>query len=211
MINAIKIREYFERTLDKNAYTNALPALLQAFFSDSDLSLRTIAQAIHRLGLVVASLRSNQESFVPMAVVLLIIRTIDSDIYCKFIRGEINDFEVVKTVFGRPEIKELRQRREGYLLEAVIILGAQEQAGKSSLHTIKSPLYEKYKNLVDSEQHDLENPDYRHAYGVLERIDTLSRSRSYGDTLGFKESVQRLELLTPSLIDERTEAASQDS
>ena len=211
MIDAINIGEYFERTLDKNVYANALPTLLQAFFSDPDLSLRTVGQAIHRLGLVFASLRSNQKSFVPMAVVLLIIRTIDSDLYYGFIRGEINDFEVVKTVFGRPGIKELRQRREGYLLEAVIILGAQEQAGKSSLHTIKSPLYEKYKNLVDGEQHDLESPDYRHAYGVLERIDTLSRSRSYGDTLGFKESVQRLELLTPSLIDERTEAASQDS
>ena len=211
MIDAVNIKEYFQRTSNKNVDVKIFPFLMQAFFSDPDLDLRTIAQAIHRLGLVFASLRSDQPSMIPMAVVLLIIRTIDSDLYYKFIRGEINDSEVVKTMFGRPGIKGLQQRREGYLLEAVIILGAQEQAGKSFLHTIKSPLYEKYKNLVDSEQHDLESPDYSHAYGVLERIDMLSRDHSYGNTLGFEESVQRLELLTPSLIDERTEETSQDS
>ena len=174
-------------------------------------SLRTIAQAIHRLGLVFASLRSDQRSFIPMAVVLLIIRTIDSDLYCKFIRGEITESEVVKTVFDRPGVKDLQWKTEGSILEAVVILGAQERDNKSFLHTIKSPLYEKYKNLVDSEPHDLENPDYRRAYEVLQRTETLSRNHSYGDTLGFKESVQRLELLTPSLIDEHTEATSQDS
>ena len=211
MINAINIREYFQRTLEKDVPTDVLPFLLQAFFSDPGLSLRTIAQAIHRLGLVFASLRSNQRSFVPMAVVLLIIRTIDSDLYYGFIRGEINDFEVVKTVFGRPRIKELRQREEGYLLEAVIILGAQEQAGKSSLETIKSPLYEKYKDLVASGQYDPENSDQEHAYRVLEKIDLLSRPHYYEKTLGFKHSVQRLELFTSFLIDEPTEATSQDS
>ena len=93
-----------------------------------------------------------------MAVVLLIIRTIDSDLYYASLSvAKLTTLKLLKRCLVVLEIKELRQRREGYLLEAVdYFRRAQEQAGKSSLDTIKSPLYEKYKNLVDSEQHDLE-------------------------------------------------------
>ena len=83
MIEAVNIREYFERALDEECMMlrHSFGFLMQAFFGGPDLSLRTIAQAIHRLGLVFASLRSDQPSFIPMVVVLLIIRTIDSDLY----------------------------------------------------------------------------------------------------------------------------------
>ena len=212
MINAINIKEYFRRTFDKNVPTDVLPALLQAFFSDPDLSLRTVAQAIHRLGLVFASLRSNQRSFVPMAVVLLIIRTIDSDLYYKFIGGEITDSEVVKRVFNSPGVKDLQRRNEGYFFEAMVILGALERPSESSSKITESPLYKKYNDLVETESYDpTKNPDHRHASGVIEIVDRFHRPRSYGDTVGLKQSVQRLELLTSFLIDESTEATSQDS
>ena len=215
MIEAVNIREYFGRTLDKNVDVNILPFLMQAFFGDPDLRLRTIAQAIHRLGLVFASLRSDQPSFIPMAVVLLIIRTIDSDLYSKFIHGEITDSEAVKTVFDRSGVKDLQWKREGSLFEAVVILGAHERDNKSFLDTIQSPFYKKYedfykkhKDLTDVES---KNPDLERAYNVLLWVEKLRKPYIQGNTLGFKESVQRLELLTAFLIDERTEETSQDS
>ena len=76
--------------------------LLQGFFSSPDLSLRRIAQAIYRLGLVYGSLRSDQRSFALTAVVALIVRTIDSGLYHRFVRGEVSDLEVVDKVFARP-------------------------------------------------------------------------------------------------------------
>ena len=215
MIEAVNIGEYFRRTHDKNADVNILPFLMQAFFGDPGLNLRTIAQAIHRLGLVFASLRSDQWSFIPMAVVLLIIRTIDSDLYYKFIRGEITDSEAVKTVFDRPGVKDLQWKREGSLFEAVVILGAQERDNKSFLNTIQSPLYKKhedfYKKHEDLADAEPKNPDYERAYNVLLWVENLRKPYIQGNTLGFKESVQRLELLTSFLIDEHTEATSQDS
>ena len=215
MIEGINIREYFERTSDKSADANVLPFLIQAFFGDPNLSLRIIAQAIHRLGLVFASLRNDQSSFIPMAVVLLIIRTINSDLYYKFIHGEITDSEAVKTVFDSARVKNLQWKREGSLFEAVVILGAHERDNESSLTTIQSPFYknykdfyEKHKDLADVES---ENPDYKRACNVLLWIDRLRIPHDERNTLGFKESVQRLELLTSFLIDERTEEISQDS
>ena len=215
MIDAVNIKEYFQRTSDKNVDVKILPFLMQAFFGDPDLSLRTIAQAIHRLGLVFASLRNDQPSFIPMAVVLLIIRTIDSDLYYKFIHGEITDSEAVKTVFDRPGVKDLQWKREGSLFEAVMVLGAHGRDNESFLDIIESPLYKKYKDFYEKHKDladaESKNPDYERAYNVLLWVDKLRIPYSRGNTLGFEESVQRLELLTAFLIDEPSEATSQDS
>ena len=59
--------------------------------------------------LVFASLRSDQSSRMEMAAVALIVRTIDSNLYQKFIHGEATDDEVVDMVFSRPGAKILRQ------------------------------------------------------------------------------------------------------
>lgn len=209
MLNAIKVGEYFERTLDKNVHTNALPFLLQAFFSNPDLSLRIIGQAIYRLGWVFASLRNDQHSFISMAAVLLIIRTIDSDIYYKFIHGEVDDSEVIKAVFDRSGVKNLQQKREGAFFEAMVILGMHERNSESFLGALQSRLYKKYENTVNSESYDpAKISDHIHAGMVLEFINRLRRESSDGEMLGFNHSIQRLELLTNFLIDEHPETAS---
>ena len=58
------------------------------YFSNSDLSLRRVAQAIHRMGLVLASLASSQRSYAMAAVVALILRSIDPEMYRKFSEGK---------------------------------------------------------------------------------------------------------------------------
>ena len=105
MLNAIQINDYFSRTRNQYNHADEIRKILQHFFSAPDLSLRRIAQAIHRLGLVFASLRSDQQSLVPATIVALIVRTIDSDLYHRFVRGEIADIEVFDTVFARPSEK----------------------------------------------------------------------------------------------------------
>ena len=115
MLNAIQINDYFSRTRNQHNYADEIRKILQHFFSAPDLSLRRIAQAIHRLGLVFASLRSDQQSLVPATIVALIVRTIDSDLYHRFVRGEIADIEVFDTVFARPSEKNSAKRVLGSL------------------------------------------------------------------------------------------------
>ena len=126
MLDAIQIDSYFKRTSDARGVAEApnLRELLKGFFRDPDLSLRRIAQAIHRLGLVFASLRSNQLSFAITAAAVLILRTIDSNLYYRFVSGEVSDLEVVDTVFGRAGTRTLHQENEGYMFEATILLAA---------------------------------------------------------------------------------------
>ena len=210
MLDAIQIDDYFGRTNDQSARRDfeTVRDLLQGFFRSPDLSLRRIAQAIYRLGLVFASLRSDQRSFALTAVVALIVRTIDSDLYHRFVRGEVSDLAVVDTVFERAGTKTLQRKHEGYLFEATIIVSAQEEAPAQFTppESNSSPLLQRHQKLAATKKSEnaSRNPDREHAQNVIEMVERLREGYSVGSRgIGFRHSVQRLELLSPSLMDEQ--------
>ncbi len=65
--------------------------LLEHFLGTSSLSIRTVSQAFQRLGLVLASLCGDRGMFGLATAVAIIIRTVDLDLYHRFIRGEASD------------------------------------------------------------------------------------------------------------------------
>ena len=213
-LTAIQIDDCLGRVQDQNPQREAQIArnLLRGFFGTPDLSLRQIAQAIHRLGLVLASLQSNQWAFATTAVVALILRTINADLYRRFVRDEIPDLEVVDTVFSGSEAKDLRQTYEGQWFEAIIIIAAQEETILNAweLEKISSPLLKRYRQL----KQDLPpttlpapgDPDQAYAKRVLALIDShRAEWHTTGRGIGFKESVRRLELLSADLKDEASQ------
>ena len=111
LLEATQINDYFGRTQDRGAREDAQVArdLLLGFFGTPALSLRTIAQALHRLGLVLASLPSDRLAFALQVVVALILRTIDADLYHRFVRGTNSDLQVVDRMLSRPELTNLKR------------------------------------------------------------------------------------------------------
>ena len=207
MLNSIQIDDYLKRTTDDEARRDdeSIRTLLSVFFSTHDLDLRTIGQAIHRLGVVLASLRSGQKSFLVTAVVALILRTVNSNLYYRFIRGEASDLKVVDEVFNLPGIKSLQFEWEGTVFEAIIILAAQEETlfSLNPSDPMDSPLLQRYRKLADVQNTETTSLDQnqKHAKNVIELVENR-RSQIYrGRSLGFKSSVQRLELLSDELID----------
>ena len=192
-------------TIGNRNEAEVLQSLLVKFFASSDISLRKIAQAMHRLGLVFASLSKNKPGFGPAAAVAVILRTIDVDLYHRFSRGEATDSDVVDSVFSHPDRTALRQNHwSTVMFEGVIMAAAREiafeepgRARSNQLYT--TPLETRYKDLRDNGGPD--NADQRHAGEVLRWCDGMSqRSAPYG--IGFLDSVHRLELLSPDLTDE---------
>ena len=196
-LTAIQIDEYFGRTRDQRARQDFGTArrLLNGFFGASSLSLRRIAQAIHRLGLVLASLQSDKRAFTMTAVVALILRTINADLYHRFARGEVSDLEVVDTVFIRPEIKALRQTEEGRWFEAIVIAAARKSA------PISSPLLAQYQRQGENPSPD--DPDQEHAEMVIQLTEAYIKDPDIigRSGIGFEESVRRIELLSAGLKD----------
>ena len=220
MLVSTKIDDYFKKTQDAPIGGNdeVVKKWLKFFFYDPDLSIRRVAQAIHRLGLVFASLRSDQSSLMEMAAVALILRTIDSNLYYKFVRGESTDADVVDKVFSRPGTKTLRNTHEGHLFEAAVIFAIDDRRWTPE-EPNRSQLLQRYHKLIGPEEfaklmhldrmelRDMAMPrpnwsDRDHARAIL--ILVLRGGLDYGirGYAGFKEAVRRLELLSPSLIDD---------
>ena len=214
-LDAVQISDYFERTKDQNAKREEEEVVrdwLKRFFDSPDLSLRRVAKAIHHLGLVFASLRSDQRSFAITAAAGLIVRTVDPDLYYEFLRGKATDAEVVDRIFSRsPGLREIQQETAGCVFESLIVLAAREVSGDDE-ETIDSPLLRRYQQQVQEETSG--STARKHAQDVLERFEILSNGSAVlkyggpGGRFGFKHSVQRLELLSPSLIGERVEPAA---
>ena len=207
LLEATQINDYLERTPDDRFTPQDPPTvrtLLQGFFGGPALSLRTIAQALHRLGLVCASVPSENYTFAPAAVVALIVRTIDADLYHRFVRGAASDLEVIDRMFNRPEVTHLQREPAGRLLETTIILAAGERNGRvipfSRPTASTSPLLQRYQELVSAEVSPsaAQSPERVHAEKVLRMVENTVPTTLVG--LGFKHAVQRLELLSTHLI-----------
>lgn len=212
MLNATKIDDYLMQPTYQNAQNVAetVRNLLQGFFRAPDLSLRRIAQTIHRLGLVFAILRSDKRSFDRTAftkstVVALILRTIDEGLYHRFVRGDVSDLEVVNSVFKRPEAKTLQEEYEGCLFEATIIAAAHDlSVDHSKLNpVVDTPLFQHYKNLLKAEEPSDE--DQNHAHKVIRAGNIFWQNNGenwekIGRAIGFRHSVEQIELLFPESL-----------
>ena len=216
LLDAIQINQYFNRTQDRQGQLDAEDAfnLLRIFLSKSDFSLRIIAQAIHRLGLMLASLRSDRLSFVIMIVVVLILRMSDSNRLYRFVRGEISDEDIADALSNQPWTKMLHQTDEWGLLMAAIIAGAYQirihsmrlqRYEDASGSNIQSTLLTRYEVLANKKNSDNTTPDstQQHAEYVTGTVQNFRRIQ--WTKIGFIESVQRLELLSPDLMDEETQ------
>ena len=212
ILKAIQIDDYFNRTGDQEGryHADIVHDFLIRFFGTSDLSLRRVAQALHRLGVVFASLRADKRSFAITAVVALIVRTVDPTLYHRFVRGEASDKEVVEAVFRLQGTASFRHEHYGALFEAFIIACAHEDAimrASLSEDTIDSPLLAHYRVEAEKSYDGPQDPNReqgRHAGKVTSLVDNLLKGISFGRGIGFQYSVERLELLSTDLIEERT-------
>ncbi len=228
MFTAMQIERHFARTKNPNVL-NEVRALLWTFLGTSDHSVRTIPQTLHRLRLVLASLRKDRVLLAVTTTVALILRTIDSDLYHRFISREASDLDVVNAVFGRPDLKALQYGMRGALFETTIVLAALEDEipnmsslADSTLFSpgpIRTPLLDwyLYRQQTDREIKDKGgDPEIekrisegKHAKRVFNKVkQEIQNGRGQ---IGFGQAVQRLELLSATLIDEQPKPPTANS
>ena len=217
LLRSMQIDVHLQRTQDQEARRDAHTAreLLTAFFGASEISLREIAQAIHRFGLVFASLRADRKCFFTTTTVALILRTLDSNLYYRFVRSKASDLEVVDNVFEHTGGQDLQRTREGRTFEInLIAVFVEQKTGDDDMDPVfHSPLLNKYRNIVkthDEEDGRQNDPEYAHARKVSLMAEALLTKQLMGSQqVGFLHSVQRLELMSREVIVEnRNEAAS---
>lgn len=180
--------------------------LLEAFLGSPELSLRDVQQAVHRLGLVLLLLPADTALLAVTAVVAIVLRTVDLEVYRNFVVGEATDKEVVDKVFGLQGTAPLRSESHGWWIQRRIILGllaakAEEEVYHQDFSELRSPLLDQWRELEQAETPN--STDVMHVGFHLPRMHQqwiAMQSRDPNRQIQtFLESIRRLELLSPEL------------
>lgn len=210
LLERTQIDHYFQRTNDKTHKGN-YREILSSLGAIEDLSIRTIAQTIHRLALVLASLPDKQRSLAEVSVLALLLRATDMQLYEQFTRGQASDADCVDAVFGSlPNDKRFTPIVAWF--EALII-AALVHRPNDTLHTLEqasTPLIRRYREIQGSvERPDLaDDPSVRHAHYVLTRAESIIRERWEPRDLRSELNwvVRRIELLSPEFTADQQSA-----
>ena len=205
LLHSMQINDYFsDKTTGQTERKKVEYYLLRDFFSAPELSLRRIAQSIHRLGLVFASLGDQPPSFAMTAVVALVLRTIDAELYHQFRRREISDLDVIDQVFDHPGITDLKDKDEGCLFEATIIMAWHEMSGTHVVDSsqIKTPLLQRHRDIISDGNADeaSSDPNIMRSMGIVYWVGEFHRIALNGYRVAFPECARRIELLSTDLI-----------
>ena len=172
---------------------------LVRFFGTQAVDLRTLEQALRRFGLMLAMRGGGTKT----AVFALVLRTLEPDLYYRFLQGTATDADVADALFQRVDEK-YRSSYEGQNLETEIILAAVEDDPPLAIEggSTSSQLLKHYQTLVDSEAHEATtSPELQHAHTIVSFVTSAHRGRLLRKELeGFRITVAQLEMLSPNLL-----------
>ena len=192
-------------TSESQEERKAATDLLDEFLGSPEHSLRDVQQAVHRLGLVLLLLPNNVALLAFTAVVAIVLRTVDMEVYRRFVDGEATDDEVVEVVFRLEGPKSLRSTDLGWWIQSRIILGllaakAKEEYYHQDFSKQGSLLLDQWKELEQAGPPD--DADVRRASFYLTSMQQKWEAASRDHFLQiptFLDSIRRLELLSPEL------------
>ena len=191
-----------------------LPRLLKHFLSSSDYSLRRVLQAVHRLGAVLASMSTSDDGNVFVLTILLLLRTIDPDLYQRTIAGTASDIELTERLLGAaglpagpsaPRFSESWAAVEGLLISCVLLFGADHNGGAADEQLESLKRYQQEDDQPGSTTALILPRDRHYVSMVLANVKffvgaqdpgTPDRRPSPHDQQGIKHAVRLLELFS---------------
>ena len=201
-------REGFVRALlDGVGMSGDARDIVEAFLVLPYFSLRQVGQSIGRLGLVLASYEPKDEPRVGVGVgAALIIRTVDMEVYRRFVAGTASDREVIELVFERCEMttaqKENHPRRMKYAtFEAIVVTAGEEIASGGvvdSDQAMGSEIIGEYRRVASNGESNANRQQaaLRYARNVVRIVDEYRGNRGMPFFLDFLKGVHRIELMT---------------
>lgn len=179
--------------------------LLHDFFGSTDISLRTVGQALHRLGLMLTSTPNDRPFSVLTVTFAIILRTFEPDLYHRFAHKEAADQEVADAIFSRMEV-DYRHSNIGRNLELQILMAAAEKqlVRGLELHEIETPLLVKYRKLAGEDKvvGSEKDPETNHARTMISFAEHAQRHGfGRGSTPMFRHIYEQLELLSTDFLD----------
>ena len=176
--------------------------LFASFLSDGKYSLRDAEQATHRLGLILQLVDNVEPWMMFSAVVGLILRAAEPEMYLRFLRDETTDEEILEALFTNlpmetPSLAETKAKIEG----AVVAITKPRLPGDTGMFAeLTSPLIQSHRRVhAEIEPARKEFTDEQaYSIDVTSHARDVWRSLQHQDHRSqLKEAMQFLELLLP--------------
>ena len=178
-----------EPPTSSNLRREAIP-IFSYFFSGEHVSKRSIVQAIQHFKLV-SSLSSNrQQPHISTVAIALVIRTLDSDLYYRFLSNEVTDNEVADRIYGIVGRGRFTVQYPEHVFESTLISAQFNHSGGHS-----SELYTRYSSMLKDS--NIQGRHKQHISGIL------SQAEAQVAFVRFEEAAQLLELTSSFLGLER--------
>ena len=199
LLRSVRLKDHPDGQTDDAALSLML---FTSFLSQRRFSLRDTEQATHRLNLILQLLDNVKPWMMFAAVVGLILRAAEPEIYLRFLRNETSDEEILETLFANlpmktPGLAQTKAKIEG----AVVAITQPRSSGDTGMFAeLTSPLIQRHRRThAEIEPSQKEFTDDQ-AYS----IDVTSHARDIWISLEHQdhrsqlvEAMQFLELLLP--------------
>ena len=187
-------------------YGGLAKSILQNFLSRSDLSLRSIGQSIHRIGLVLSSLSDDELRYAGTLATLSVIHALDSELYHSVKDTSVSDESIITTVSTKLNDSQLMSQPPGTFMQAIIMASRITHSDAlmpySGLQE-KAPLFWHYFETAQNGHAETETDRaiMQRARQIVRIVQDLHGAGSpAAERLGFQESIQRLELLSSDFL-----------
>jgi len=184
-ITGINRRMQRARAREARPHVDDAREMLKGFLGLPQLSIRRIAQSIHRLGLIYASLPAARLSFLFSAAAALILRTLDLHLYTSFVSRQLTAEEVISELSTKFDGDLFRQAPLRFVLEGILIVASDGREGQ---------ILQEYQALAEGSEPDDEEEQvkWKHACDVVRVVADLKSWEEW--QLGFETAVARLEM-----------------
>ena len=192
MLDVSGIGDTLQRVTEQEVRLHAptVRSMLHGFFSLPHLSLRRVGQAIHRLGLVYASLSQEHPALLLYSSVALILRTLDADLYHGLVTKRASGDEALESLSAGRHGSSYSQASERDLFEAVIL---------ASDDPHNSELLREYEAMLGGAEHRRGDgaTTREHATSVVQLAQRMGAWKDIQS--GFAAAVERIELFSETL------------
>ena len=176
--------------------------LITSYLSNTRDSLREVEQATHRLGLILQLLDDVKPWMTSAAIIALILRETEPNVYLRYLHGESTDQEVIDALFTNLPIQTPYLASAKAEIEGAVIAVTQPWASTDTgmFAELTSPLilnHRKVQSTINpSNKHFTDEEGY--SIDVMDYAGRVWRSLQYEDQRSkLEEAMQFLELVLP--------------
>lgn len=210
-LQIVGLKQALSTSKDRNAGMEASMAndMLAGILRMSSIDIRTVLQALHRLGLVLRSTPEDYPSFLFSLALATVVLVHDADTCRELSQGRASDQQAIEAVRRSCSVRDWNRSNETRFFEATIIRLIMDQPSDES-HESRTPLFAAYEETLranpepeDGRAQPIEIRRLREIQRFIERWRTMGSPKGSSFAAEFNSALARLDMVSGAALRDR--------